>query len=160
MATKSAKIGDKRKAAAAEAKPAKKSAAKKDAPQSKRQLWQDKNGPGSNDDSSADEADGGAELPAKKKLKQAKGSQEPGEQPAKNFEKGICWTACQTPRSQHVLTVTRGNLQRIPYQAEATRQRTKGGPAARRGAAANEEDLGAPAPEVPCAQGRASTVGR
>lgn len=74
MATKSAKAGDKRKAVDVPEKKVKKFEGKKGGPDSTRKLFrnEDASDEGSDDDVS-DGEDGGAELPAKKKTKQAKG---------------------------------------------------------------------------------------
>lgn len=81
MATKSAKAGDKRKAAIeTPEKKVKKFEGKKERPDSTRKLFrnEDASDDGSDDDSS-DGEEGGAELPAKKKVKQAKGSEKIGD---------------------------------------------------------------------------------
>lgn len=79
MATKSAKAGDKRKAAEAPEKKVKKFEDKKQGPDSTRKLFknEDASDDGSDDDVS-DGEDGGAELPAKKKAKQVQGSEKTG----------------------------------------------------------------------------------
>jgi hypothetical protein len=80
MATKSAKAGDKRKAAEAPERKVKKFEGKKERPDSTRKLFrnEDASDDGSDDDSS-DGEDGGVGLPAKKKAKQAKGSEKTGD---------------------------------------------------------------------------------
>ncbi|KAI7780837.1 arm repeat-containing protein [Diaporthe eres] len=76
MATKSAKAGDKRKAAEAPDKKVKKFEVKKEGPNSTRKLFKNEDASDdSSDDDLSDGEDGGAELPAKKKAKQAKGSE-------------------------------------------------------------------------------------
>lgn len=95
MATKSAKVGDKRKASASEGKVAKKFSGKNERPESTRKLWKNKDA----SDDSSDEEDGGGALsdeedetaapPAKKKVKQAQDdSDKQHAKPAKTFEKG------------------------------------------------------------------------
>lgn len=78
MATKSAKAGDKRKAAEAPEKKVKKFEVKKEGPNSTRKLFKNEDASDdSSDDDLSDGEDGGAELPAKKKVKQVKGSEKP-----------------------------------------------------------------------------------
>lgn len=94
MATKTAKVGDKRKASASEGKVAKKFSGKSERPESTRKLWKNKDA----SDDSSDEEDGGGALsdedetaapPAKKKVKQAQDdSDNQHAKPAKTFEKG------------------------------------------------------------------------
>lgn len=79
MATKSAKAGDKRKATEAPEKKVKKFEEKKEGPKSTRKLFKNEDASDdSSDDDLSDGEDGGAELPAKKKAKQAKGSEKTG----------------------------------------------------------------------------------
>lgn len=79
MATKSAKAGDKRKTAEAPEKKVKKFEVKKEGPHSTRKLFKNEDASDdSSDDNLSDGEDGGAELPAKKKTKQAKESEKPG----------------------------------------------------------------------------------
>lgn len=79
MATKSAKAGDKRKATEVPEKKVKKFEVKKEGPKSTRKLFKDEDASdNSSDDDLSDGEDGGAELPAKKKAKQAKGPEKTG----------------------------------------------------------------------------------
>lgn len=78
MATKSAKAGDKRKAAEAPEKKVKKFEGKKEGLNSTRKLFKNEDASDdSSDDELSDGEDGGAELPAKKKAKQSKESEKP-----------------------------------------------------------------------------------
>lgn len=92
MATKSAKAGDKRKAAEAPEKKVKKFEVKKEGPNSTRKLFKNEDASDdSSDDDLSDGEDGGAELPAKKKAKQAKESvkTESNESAEKKHERGM-----------------------------------------------------------------------
>lgn len=94
MATKSVKVGDKRKAPASDSKATKKfSGGKTERPDSTRKLWKndDASDDSSDDDNNlSDEEGGGAALPAKKKVKQvSEDSDKSGARPAKTFEKGV-----------------------------------------------------------------------
>lgn len=79
MATKSAKAGDKRKATEVPEKKVKKFEVNKEGPKSTRKLFKNEDASDdSSDDELSDAEDGGAELPAKKKANQAKGSEKTG----------------------------------------------------------------------------------
>lgn len=96
MATKSAKVGEKRKASGSDVKVTKKFSGKNERPDSTRKLWKNDDAP---DDSSDDdngfsgEEEDGAAPPAKKKVKQVKeDSNQSSSKPAKTFEKGVLRT--------------------------------------------------------------------
>lgn len=124
MAIKSAKTGDKRKATETVEKKTVKAPVKKEGPDSTRKLF--KNDDASDDDSDdgsglTDDEDGGASLPAKKKVKQAKetvNTEEEGESEnkAERSKFGFLRPSCCS-----ILTKASRNLKRIPHQAEATR---------------------------------------
>lgn len=95
MATKSAKAGDKRKVAEAPEKKVKKFEGKKEGPNSTRKLFKNEDASDdSSDDDLSDGEDGGAELPAKKKAKQAKGSEKSGSNDVtdKKHERSMSYT--------------------------------------------------------------------
>lgn len=96
MATKNAKVGDKRKASGSNDKAAKNFSGKNERPDFTRKLWKNDNASddSSDDDNSfSDEEGEGATPPAKKKVKQAKEeSNQSSSKPAKTFEKGVLRT--------------------------------------------------------------------
>lgn len=166
MATKSASIGEKRKASHSEGKPSRKSSYKKEAPQSARKLWKNDDASDESDDEAASNdgsPDGEDDVaPAKKKVKQGNEDRHSSEaQSAKKFDKGVYTAVMQWPPWHLSLTqLCRRVIARVPYQAEATRQRTQGCAPPRRRTATNKEAMGASPPKVACGQGGAPEAGR
>lgn len=99
MATKGAKIGDKRKASAAEGKPSKPvkntstTPSKKSGPESTRKMWRNEDASDDSSDESSveEENDEEAHAPAAKKAKPAakESDNNSAAQPDKKFEKGV-----------------------------------------------------------------------